>query len=235
MSTCISMINYSGRFCDEKDSNVSKNEICRPEMFDSDLNPGSNCNIGEYCVMEGATAKCINVSPCTATTFSCPNENEICQETFYSRPSSSLSLSLSQLTSQDGDVTPEEDNFKWPSVSCDCIPGWSKSGPGLGCNNDIDECLIFSANGEQVCGNFGVCHNMPGSYRCECNDGFQGDRCDEDVDECLSSPCKHGGYCINSLGRYKCHCRHGYSGLDCENACPSRLEYNYVILTVNFS
>ena len=133
------------------------------------------------------------------------------------------------LTSQDGDVTPEEENFKWPSVSCDCIPGWSKSGPGLGCNNDIDECLIFSANGEQVCGNFGVCHNMPGSYRCECNDGFQGDRCDEDVDECLSSPCKHGGYCINSLGRYKCHCRHGYSGLDCENACPSRLGYSYVV------
>ena len=51
-------------------------------MFGSDSNPGSNCNIGEYCVMEGATAKCINVSPCTATTFSCPNENEICQETF---------------------------------------------------------------------------------------------------------------------------------------------------------
>ena len=43
---------------------------------------------------------------------------------------------------------------------------------------------------------------MPGSYRYECNDEFQGDRCDEDVDECLSSTCKHGEYCINSLERY---------------------------------
>ena len=103
-------------------------------MFDPDSSTGSTCNTGEYCVMEqtitGASAKCINVSPCTATTFSCPNENEICQESFYTAPSSSQSLSLSQLSSQGGDVTPEEENFKWPSVSCDCIPGWSKSGPG---------------------------------------------------------------------------------------------------------
>ncbi|XP_064792261.1 sushi, nidogen and EGF-like domain-containing protein 1 isoform X1 [Oncorhynchus masou masou] len=38
----------------------------------------------------------------------------------------------------------------------------------------------------------------------------------QDMDECLSGPCKHGGTCEDQPGSYYCHCQHGFRGQDCE-------------------
>ncbi|XP_041696619.1 sushi, nidogen and EGF-like domain-containing protein 1 isoform X1 [Coregonus clupeaformis] len=38
----------------------------------------------------------------------------------------------------------------------------------------------------------------------------------QDVDECLSEPCKHGGTCEDQPGSYSCHCQQGFMGQDCE-------------------
>ena len=66
---------------------------------------------------------------------------------------------------------------------------------------DIDECLTYKCGGR--------CVNLPGSYRCECDNGYrlQGDAC-LDEDECLSSPCQ--GRCINLPGTYRCECDKGF-------------------------
>ena len=32
-----------------------------------------------------------------------------------------------------------------------------------------------------------------GAFVCSCNRGWEGRRCNEDVDECSSAPCEHGG------------------------------------------
>lgn len=37
-----------------------------------------------------------------------------------------------------------------------------------------------------------------------------------DIDECESSPCKHGATCVDLVNDYQCNCAPGYSGSNCE-------------------
>lgn len=39
--------------------------------------------------------------------------------------------------------------------------------------------------------------------------GWTGRLCDEDIDECVTSPCKNGGLCINIPASYTCACLFG--------------------------
>ncbi|OWA49788.1 Fat-like cadherin-related tumor suppressor-like protein [Hypsibius exemplaris] len=41
---------------------------------------------------------------------------------------------------------------------------------------------------------------------CQCFQGFEGSRCERDVDECLQAPCQNGGVCQNLLGGFRCNC-----------------------------
>ncbi|TRY83857.1 hypothetical protein DNTS_030091 [Danionella cerebrum] len=50
--------------------------------------------------------------------------------------------------------------------TCECAAGFT--GDGRVCY-DVDEC----SETPQICGPFSVCNNQPGSFRCECKDGFQ--------------------------------------------------------------
>jgi Calcium-binding EGF domain/EGF-like domain len=42
-----------------------------------------------------------------------------------------------------------------------------------------------------------------------------GEHCNQDVDECASSPCKNAGTCINQPGSYLCVCVNGWTSSDC--------------------
>ena len=39
-----------------------------------------------------------------------------------------------------------------------------------------------------------------------------------DIDECSSSPCKHGATCFDGVDSYTCKCRAGFSGKNCETS-----------------
>ena len=47
---------------------------------------------------------------------------------------------------------------------------------------------------------------------CDCADGWAGDACDEDVDECLDAPCDPNATCTNEPGSFACTCDEGFEG-----------------------
>lgn len=41
----------------------------------------------------------------------------------------------------------------------------------------------------------GTCNDVINGYSCICDAGFTGKQCDENIDECESSPCFYGNFC----------------------------------------
>ena len=66
--------------------------------------------------------------------------------------------------------------------------------------------------------NGGTCSEpITGEYSCSCVGGYDGNRCEHDIDECASNPCENGGTCTQpSIDTYVCDCTDGYDGDECE-------------------
>uniref|UniRef100_A0A8C2KZS5 Neurogenic locus notch homolog protein 1 n=1 Tax=Cyprinus carpio TaxID=7962 RepID=A0A8C2KZS5_CYPCA len=94
------------------------------------------------------------------------------------------------------------------------------------CEIDVDDCspAVDPLTGEPRCFNGGRCVDRVGGYGCVCPAGFVGERCEGDVNECLSDPCDpNGSYnCVQLINDFRCECRTGYTGKRCEtvfNGC----------------
>ncbi|XP_043274627.1 protein crumbs isoform X2 [Venturia canescens] len=65
----------------------------------------------------------------------------------------------------------------------------------------------------------GTCRSLGDhGFKCNCYEGFEGQLCDTDIDECAvlgNASCNYG-ICINTVGSYNCFCRPGYSGDHCD-------------------
>ncbi len=71
------------------------------------------------------------------------------------------------------------------------------------------EILTFFFVTGSPCEHNGVCVNTPGSYHCDCAQGFDGPRCEININECESSPCLNDGTCIDERGGFRCICMPG--------------------------
>lgn len=113
----------------------------------------------------------------------------------------------------------EENQF-----TCQCATGFN--GDGRTCY-DIDEC----GENPQICGSHAICNNQPGTFRCECEDGYlfdtDGVNCIE-VDRPVD-PCEEGTHSCDIPERaqcsytggssYICSCLRGFvgDGRNCED------------------
>lgn len=68
---------------------------------------------------------------------------------------------------------------------------------------DINECLT----GDNRCSSGADCNNKPGSYSCQCREGYRGNGvlC-RDINECDENPdaCPGGAFCVNQDGAFGC-------------------------------
>ncbi|KAI1724308.1 EGF-like domain-containing protein [Ditylenchus destructor] len=68
----------------------------------------------------------------------------------------------------------------------------------------------------------GSCSSDPehGTYTCNCDSGYNGTNCDQDINECEHNPC-FDGKCINIEGSFICECKPGYT----DPLCMTRINY----------
>ncbi|XP_033480646.2 protein jagged-1a isoform X1 [Epinephelus lanceolatus] len=92
----------------------------------------------------------------------------------------------------------------------------------------IDSCTVAVASNStaggvrlissNVCGPHGRCRSQAGGqFSCECEEGFTGTYCHENINDCESAPCLNGGTCIDKVSQYQCICADGWDGPTCQN------------------
>nr|XP_025044752.1 EGF-like and EMI domain-containing protein 1 [Pelodiscus sinensis] len=96
-----------------------------------------------------------------------------------------------------------------------CCPGWTKKDDEPGCLH-----LLCSVG---TCFNGRKC-SEGGSLMCQCPEGFQGPRCQYDVNECTTENGGSQDQCCNTIGSYYCRCaagqKLGEDGKSCEVMDP---------------
>nr|XP_047123814.1 protocadherin Fat 4 [Hydra vulgaris] len=91
--------------------------------------------------------------------------------------------------------------------------------------DDIKKLCNRTACSKNPCRNKGLCEIIDTGFQCVCTDSWQGQTCEENVNECApdSNTCNKGN-CTDLVGSFSCACPQGKSGNRCQyssNACQS--------------
>lgn len=98
---------------------------------------------------------------------------------------------------------------------CTCPPGYMGNGYGpTGCTQTSNIC---QTNNPCVHGQCVGTTSAPG-YICNCNSGWQGVNCDQNINECSSNPCQNGGTCTDGINGFTCTCTAQWTGPLCQTA-----------------
>lgn len=53
---------------------------------------------------------------------------------------------------------------------------------------------------------------LPLAFRCICADGFEGENCEVNVDDCEDNDCENNSTCVDGINNYTCLCPPEYTG-----------------------
>lgn len=130
---------------------------------------------------------------------------------------------------------------------CECDDGYA----GTNCEKDINECSSLPCENNGKCVDIvrptlmlNLCHVrrhvlrlclrwQVDGFECRCLKGFEGLRCEVNINECYSMPCANRGICTDLINSYTCECPPGYRGDNCQvdiNECESEPCLNKVLL-----
>jgi hypothetical protein len=87
---------------------------------------------------------------------------------------------------------------------------------------DFDDCAKVECNN-------GTCVNEENAHTCNCDAGYSGDTCENNIDDCLEIICSNGATCQDLVDDFKCLCPPNYFGKLCNSrndACASNLCIN---------
>ncbi|CAF1284937.1 unnamed protein product [Adineta steineri] len=88
--------------------------------------------------------------------------------------------------------------------------------------NNLSNAQICTSD---VCNKHGTCiPNISSSFTCQCDPGFAGPTCNQELDECASQPCANNGTCTDLENGFLCHCLPEWNGTLCtesKNPCQS--------------
>ncbi|XP_062830976.1 vitamin K-dependent protein S isoform X2 [Anolis carolinensis] len=92
-----------------------------------------------------------------------------------------------------------------------------------------DQCIPLPCNED----GYKECRDGQAQFTCICKPGWQGVRCEEDINECEDPKNRNGGcsqICLNYPGSFRCHCEDGYyiqpNRLDCKDMNECLLHQN---------
>ena len=74
-----------------------------------------------------------------------------------------------------------------------------------GCHGD-DVCAT------NECENSATCRDVWNLYVCDCAVGFNGSRCENNIDDCVDNGCMNGATCVDGIANYTCDCVAGFMG-----------------------
>ncbi|CAH8484551.1 unnamed protein product [Schistosoma turkestanicum] len=111
-----------------------------------------------------------------------------------------------------------QDNLSPGLFKCECDQQWT----GTVCQLRRPESRACIQ--ENLCKNGATCVDLGNSFNCICRPGFDGQYCENDINECNSMPCYNNGTCKDLVNSFECDCPKGFIGTDCRinvNECAS--------------
>ncbi|XP_067932806.1 fibrillin-1-like [Watersipora subatra] len=184
--------------CTDVDECYMKQYICSPEAECLNTDGGYNCRC--YDGYEGDGKVCTYIGA-NCSPDACLSEHSFCEDEINGEP-----MCLCQIGYRTTNSNP---------LTCTAV---ETSMELINLYADVDECAE-----KRPCSANAVCTNLPGTFGCQCNNGYKGNgKFCEDVDECLDDgTCAEGYLCENIPGSYKCsfieNCGCGSYGLCNEN------------------
>ncbi|CAH1364291.1 protein jagged-1b isoform X1 [Tenebrio molitor] len=212
-ATCIDLVNdyhcacqpgYTGR-------------DCRTDIDDCASNP---CKNGGECVDQVNGYRCI--CPVGFTGHECENDYNHCNPDPCQNGASCFNTQADYYCH-----CPEG----WQGKNCSQSKLLCDSPP---CDDGIESCIVVAVgsgrnSAPSICGEHGHCVNQPGiGHRCQCQPGFTGKYCHENINDCKVNPCENGGTCVDKINAFQCICKEGWEGALCNintddcNANPCR-------------